>query len=285
MQIQPPWLEPPQAGKNFTVPEVDNVPDLHGDIVSPQLVVFFNGNQFMVVRDLIQAFKQQYPQYERIYVQTLPPGILAQQIEQGALVIGNLRIAHQADIYTAGEARIRRLDEHKGWFTRSQAYTRNRLALMVHAENPARVTTLSDLARGEVRISMPNPEFEGIGKRVEQAYEKAGGMQLVNEIMQEKVKQGSTFLTRIHHRQTPMRILQGKSDVGPVWRTEVLFQQRIGNPIGMLEIPEAFNQTATYVAAQLKAAPHPQAASEFLDFLISEQGQGIYRRYGFLPVD
>jgi molybdate transport system substrate-binding protein len=285
MQIQPPWLEPPQSGVNFTVPEVDNVPDLHGDIVDPQLVIFFNGNQFMVVKDLIKTFQQQYPQYERIYVQTLPPGILAQQIEQGALVIGNLRIAHQPDVYTAGEERIRRLDERAGWFARRQAYARNRLALMVHAENPARVSSLLDLGRDELRVSMPNPEFEGIGKRVEQTYEKAGGKQLLDKVMREKVQRGSTFLTRIHHRQTPMRILQGKSDVGPVWRTEVLFQQRIGNPIGMVEIPAHFNQTATYIAAQLKEAPRPQAAADFLDFLISEQGQVIYHRYGFQPVD
>ena len=56
----------------------------------------------MVTHDLMKAFQKKYPQYKRIYWQTLPPGIEAQQIEQGALVVGSLRIALQPDVYTRG---------------------------------------------------------------------------------------------------------------------------------------------------------------------------------------
>ncbi|MGH8399627.1 MAG: ABC transporter substrate-binding protein, partial [Gammaproteobacteria bacterium] len=45
----PPWNLPPQDGKYFTIPEIDIIADLHGDVTDPQLVVFFSGNQFMVV--------------------------------------------------------------------------------------------------------------------------------------------------------------------------------------------------------------------------------------------
>ena len=61
----------------FTVPGVDNVPDLFGDINDPQLVVFFAGNQFMCIDDLMAAFRKGHPQYKRIFAETLPPGILA----------------------------------------------------------------------------------------------------------------------------------------------------------------------------------------------------------------
>ena len=33
---------------NFIVYGIDNVPDLYGNIIDPQLVVFFAGNQFSV---------------------------------------------------------------------------------------------------------------------------------------------------------------------------------------------------------------------------------------------
>ncbi len=95
---------------------------------------------------------------------------------------------------------------------------------------------------------------------------------------------GSTFLTEIHHRQTPMRILQNLSDVGPVWRTEALFQQRIGNPLDLVEIIPELNQIATYTAARLGDAPLPQAADASLDFLTFPDGQAVYREYGFLPL-
>ncbi len=284
MKIYPPWAGPHGSGRRFTVPEVDNVPDLHGDIIDPELVIFFNGNQFMVTHDLIAAFQQEYPEYRRIYWQTLPPGVLAEQIEAGALVIGNLRIALRPDIFTAGTSRIEHLGREKGWFDRIEPYTKNQLGIMVRADNPCRVAGLADLSRPEVRVSMPDPRSEGIGRLILEAYEKAGGRALVDAVMREKVDAGTTFLTEIHHRQTPMRILQGLSDTGPVWCTEALFQQRIGNPIALVEIPREQNRTGTYAAARLRDAPHPQAAADFLDFLTGTGGQAIYREYGFLPL-
>lgn len=38
-------------------------------------------------------------------------------------------------------------------------------------------------------------------------------MKLHQMVMQKKVADGSTHLTRIHHRESPLRILLGKSDV------------------------------------------------------------------------
>ena len=91
-RFDPPWNAPFQAGVPFTVPGIDNAPDLYGDVVDPQLVVFFGGNQFMVLDDLLKEFRKAHPEYVRIFVETLPPGILAKQITQGSLVVGNLRI-------------------------------------------------------------------------------------------------------------------------------------------------------------------------------------------------
>ena len=145
--VYPPWCEPPQNGKNFTIRQIDDVPDLHGDIVNPQLVIFFAGNQFMVAPDLVKAFQEIYPQYKRIYVETLPPGILADSIEKGALIIGNRRIAIQPDVFTAGKERIEKLQKEKGWFDESSIvhYARNKLAIMVRKGNPGNVHSLEDL--------------------------------------------------------------------------------------------------------------------------------------------
>jgi molybdate transport system substrate-binding protein len=156
----------------FTVYGIDNAPDLYGDVVDPQLVVFFGGNQFMVLDDLLREFRKAYPAYQRIFVETLPPGVMAKQIEQGAVVVGNLRIDLKPDVYAAGKSRM---DMTPEWFTRTTTYAQNRLAIMVRQGNPKQVRGLRDLGRPDVRVSMPNPAWEGIGKRIEESYEKAGG--------------------------------------------------------------------------------------------------------------
>nr|WP_184550135.1 substrate-binding domain-containing protein [Mucilaginibacter sp. FT3.2] len=277
-RFDPPWNTPPESKVMFTVPGIDNVPDLFGDINDPQLVVFFAGNQFMCIDDLLAAFKKEYSQYQRVFAETLPPGILARQIIGGSITIGNMRITLKPDVYTAGKSRIDQMPEY---FSKTEPYAYNRLAIMVQKGNPKNVKGLKDLGRADVRVSMPNPEWEGIGKRIEDAYVKTGTEALRKIIMENKVKDSTTYLTQIHHRQSPMRILYNQSDAAPVWYSEVYYQMMIKHPIDMVEIPAGENIEATYVAGQLKNAPHAQAAKDFMDFLISPTAKAIYRKYGF----
>ena len=277
-KYDPPWNIPPQSPVMFTVPGVDNVPDLFGDINDPQLVVFFAGNQFMVIDELLHAFKKKYPAYKKVFAETLPPGILAKQIEGGSVTIGNMKIDLEPDVYTAGKSAI---DIKTSWFARTEVYAKNSLAIMVHKGNPKNIQSLSDLSKREVRVSMPNPKWEGIAKQIQAAFMKAGGEKLKTTIMDDKVKDSSTFLTQIHHRQTPMRILYDQSDAGPVWFSEAYYQQMIGNPIETIKIPEKENVTATYVAGLLKNAPHKKAAQDFMNFLVSDEAKNIYKKYGF----
>ncbi|GAC1310127.1 MAG: substrate-binding domain-containing protein [Mucilaginibacter sp.] len=277
-QFDPPWNSPPESPVQFTVPGVDNVPDLFGDINDPQLVIFFAGNQFMCIDDLIAGFKKQYPQYQRVFAETLPPGILARQIAAGSIVIGNLRITLKPDVYTAGKSRI---DQMTGYFSSTEVYAKNKLAIMVYKGNPQNISRLADLGKPGIKISMPNPEFEGIGNRIEEAYIKAGGETLKKQIMLTKVADGTTYLTKIHHRQSPMRVLYKQSDAAPVWYTEAYYQQMIRHPVGLIEIPSNENIEAQYIAGLMKSAPHLQAAIDFMKFLVSPEAKAIYRKYGF----
>ncbi|QBQ41244.1 ABC transporter substrate-binding protein [Sphingobacterium psychroaquaticum] len=277
-RFDPPWNIPPASAVHFTVPGIDNVPDLYGDIVDPQLVVFFAGNQFMCIDDLLAAFKKEHPQYERIFVETLPPGILAKQIEGGSLTMGNLRITHKPDVYAAGKGRMDSMANH---FSRVETYAYNKLAIMVPKGNPKAIKDIRDLGRHDVQVAMPNPAWEGVGKQIVSVYNKIGGPSLAARIMTEKVEKGSTYLTKIHHRESPMRILYRAADAAPVWYSEVVYQQLLQHPVDYVAIPDEDNIRATYRIGELKNAPRAQAAKDFVDFMKSESAKAIYRKYGF----
>lgn len=283
--IFPPWDNAPTTmAKNFTVPEVDNLPDLHGDVTNPQLVIYFAGNQYMMVEDLVNGFKKAYPQYKRVFYVTLPPGILIESIEkhQGRFAIGNLTFSYHPDIVTRGKGGMEKLQQQKHWFSKMENYAGNTLALMVAKGNPKHITGLADLARSDVRISMPNPQWEGIATPIQKAYVEAGGNALKTTIMDTKKDAGETYLTHIHHRQTPMRIMAGLSDVGPVWVTEAEYQShRFPDRIAMVRIPKDHNVHVVYTAGQFKNAPHPKAASAFMAYMMSKAGQKIITSYGF----
>lgn len=280
-RYDPPWNPPVKSNLHFTIEGVDNLPDVYGDITNPQLVIFMGGNQFMVLDDLIAAFKQKYPQHQRILVETLPPGLLFEQIRTGELVIGNMRISVKPDIYTTGKNKI---EENKNMFSRIEAFTATKLALMVYKGNPKKVMAIEDLQKDNIRVSMPDKKIEGIGNKVEELFKKAGGNELHSKIMVDKVNDSSTFITEIHHRQSPMRILYNQSDVAPVWETEIFYQKNLGHPVDYIGIPEAYNTLSVSSAGLLKDAPNKVAANHFMDFLKSEEAKGIFKKYGFKDV-
>lgn len=279
-----PWHHPKPVGVLFTVYGVNNVPDLHGDPIHADLVLFVAGNQFMAMPDLIRAFKHRHPSIHHVFYETLPPGILARQIKAGGLTIGNLHLRLAPDIYESGKARMAQEVREKLIEESSVTpYAKNKLAIMVRANNPARIRTLSDLGNPALRLSLPNPKWEGIGKQIRASLKKAGGQALVHRIFVTKRKDKTTYLTHIHHRETAVRILDGTSDAGITWISEVLFQKSIGHPIGLVRIPDNLNTEAIYEAGILRHAPHERAAKAWIAFLASETARKIYEKYGFTP--
>ncbi|HET9097101.1 MAG TPA: substrate-binding domain-containing protein [Candidatus Baltobacteraceae bacterium] len=265
----------------FTVPPVDQVLDLHGDPAHAQLVIFLAGNQYMVMPALLDAFRKRYPSVQSVFYETLPPGIVLKQVRSGGLRVGNLLISAQPDVLLTGPRgmrTLRRIGKVSAW----HSYASNSLAILVHAGNPRDIRSLRDLGRANVRVVMPNPKWEGVAEQIEGAYAKAGGEQLVHTIMIAKLAAGTTILTRIHHRETPLYLLDGRADAGPVWRSEALYQQRI-RPLRMVAIPARENVYAQYEAAVASSAPHAAAARAFVTFMQSPQARAILASYGFSP--
>lgn len=290
-QFVPPWSKGannPAANKGyeFHVPDIDNIPDLHGNPADAKLVLFIGGNQFFVLPQLVAGFVKLHPELEgRIFYETLPPGILRKQMAANdTLTLGNFTIQVKPDVYEAGARVLHEMEAHKQVKDVTE-YATNTLAIMVAAGNPKHIASLSDLGRPDVKLSMPNPEWEGVANQIANSLRKAGGDNLYQTVYQEKVKNGTATLTEIHHRQTPMRIMQGKADAGVTWASEVRFQEKIGNPITGVQIPAAQNTTAIYAGGVLVDAPHPEVAAQWLSYLKSPEAQNAYREFGFGPVE
>jgi ABC-type molybdate transport system substrate-binding protein len=289
-QATPPWSKgandpAPEKGYAFHVSDIDNIPDIHGNPCDAKLVIFIGGNQFFVLPQLIAAFEEQQPELKgHIFYETLPPGILRKQIAANdAITLGNLTIQVKPDVYEAG-ARVLKRMEQANQVKGVVQYATNDLEIMIPSANPKNIQSLKDLGRAEVALSMPNPEWEGVANQIGDSLRKAGGDSLYQAVYQDKVKNGKTVLTEIHHRQTPMRIMSGQADAGVTWASEVRFQESIGNPIKGIVIPADFNTTATYAGGVMVDAPHPNAAAQWLAFLKSDQAQSIYHQFGFRSI-
>jgi molybdate transport system substrate-binding protein len=286
--IYPPWRlgdggDVTDRGFEFTVPPADVLADFHGSLDHPQLVLFASGNYFFALGQLVTVFGDTNPQYRgHVFYETLPPGLLLKQMDAGGMVTsGNMTWTVKPDVYLAEFAASTELVNSGRLVAPVITFATNDLAIMVRAGNPGRVATLADLGRAGLPLAMPNPEFEGVARQIRASLVKAGGEALAELVYGKKVKDGETVLTRIHHRQTPLFLMQRLVEAGVTWRSEAIFQEEIGNPIGHIDIPIEVNTLANYSAAMVAGAPHPEAARAWLDFVGSDTAFKILERYGF----
>lgn len=269
------------------------IPDSRSDdlrqiesIQQSQLNLFMAGNQFMVMDELVSAFKQIHPEIRHIYYQTLPPGIQLKQILAGCARFRGQRIDAAADIYTAvSEKAMDRLADAKKIIPGShRLYLHNRLTLLVPTANPASIATVSDLGSDHVRISQPDPANEDIAHHIINMYRDAGGDALVHRIMEEKRAEGTTIMTVVHHRETPLRLQKGSVDVGPVWATEAKYARLRNLPVNVIEPGPDLDQRnrINYYICKLRKCPNPQYAEPFLAFISSDRARIIYEKHGFI---
>jgi len=262
--------------------------DLHGleYMDSADLILFMAGNQFMVMDELLTLFQHEYPKIKKIFYETLPPGLELKQILAGGAKFGEKEIKTTPDVYTAVTEDAMKELLHKGYIDDYFVYLHNRIVLMVPEGNPAGIKSVKDLGRDDLRISQPG-EMEDITRYIIDMYKSAGGDALLKRIMDDKRAEGTTILTIVHHRETPLRIRKGTVDVGPVWSTEVKNAQSMGLRVEAIEPGEGLDQRdrdkVNYYIARLKDAPHPENAENFLNFMKTPQAQEIYRRFGFVP--
>ncbi len=99
------------------------------------------------------------------------------------------------------------------------------------------------------------------------------------------LNKANTHETRVHHVETPERILAGDSDVGPVWVSELKFAQDAGDAVSGSTMPDEVNVPVVYSVAFLatQSNKHRKLAEDFVDFLLGDATQ-IYVDGGFLSL-
>jgi ABC-type molybdate transport system substrate-binding protein len=250
------------------------------------VVLWLAGNQFFAMDDVIKSFQLQAPG-TRVGLITLPPGLLLEAIEKGGWVYGGKEYPGRPDVYASVNlnhlVRLKKLGLMETYFI----YLHNEMELMVAVGNPKGIKGIKDLARADVRTSMPNPVNEGImqfyGKKVLQRnglWEHISGGK---ECFSCQTTQTNWF-TAVHHRETPERILAGTSDTGFVWVTETKEAKRNGAKVDSVKLPpeDSLRNEVSYAIGAMTGSRRKASAQRYLAFLASPAAQQAYGSFGFV---
>jgi len=97
------------------------------------------------------------------------------------------------------------------------------------------------------------------------------------------LNKANTHETRVHHVETPSRILAGDSDVGPVWVSELQLAVNNGDAVSGYQPIDDVNRPVVYSVAFLATmhSKHKRLARQWVNFLRSPKGVQIYVDGGF----
>lgn len=267
----------------FEVPESNYVLDFHGNPQAADLVIFMAGNQYMVIPELVRAFRERHPDVRHIFYATTPPGVLISAMDSKRLVLGNfwLDLHHTwPDIFLTGPRQQTMLSQ-RGYIRGYYLYARNRgVGLLVKKGNPLGIASAKDLVRPDVRVAISSRERERAShESYATVIRNQGGQETLDAIFQ---KPSTIHPLRVHHRENPQMIFDGRADVAPMFfHFGKYLTAAFPDVFDFVMLPEAGNAIDAFGMALVEGSSHRRAAEQWLDFMRTEEAGRTYERHGF----
>jgi molybdate transport system substrate-binding protein len=160
-----------------------------------------------------------------------------------------------------------------------QIFVRNRLLVIVPKDNPAQITRLQDLARSGVKLVFAAEQVP-VGGYTRQALKKMSADPGFGADFEAKVSANLVSLEE-NVKAVVTKVSLGEVDAGVVYASDVT--PALKATIATIAIPDQFNQLAAYPIAPTSQPPAgKESAQQFVDFVLSPEGQSILSRYNFI---
>ncbi|GCE10504.1 molybdate ABC transporter substrate-binding protein [Tengunoibacter tsumagoiensis] len=196
--------------------------------------------------------------------------VLAQQLTNGA----------RADILASADQATMKKVSDAGLSEQPQVFAKNKLVVIVPASNPAHIQKLKDLARPGLKIVVAAPSVP-VGKYGLQVLDNLGKAPDYGSAYESAVK--ANFVSQEDNVKSVVNKVQlNEADAGFVYLTDVT--PDLTSKVKLIDLPDQLNVIAEYPIAVLKSATSTSQARNFVDYLLSTQGQAILKKYHFIPV-
>jgi len=197
---------------------------------------------------------------------------LAQQLAAGA----------PADLFASANQRQMQavVDAGRVASDAPRIFAHNRLALIYPRDNPAQLQSLQDLARPGVKLVLA-AESVPVGQYSLEFLAKATASASFTPTYSQTVLANLVSYEE-NVRGVLAKVILGEADAGIVYTSDVTGS--VSGRVGMIDIPDPLNVIATYPIAPVLDSTQDELAQEYVDLVLSESGQAILARVGFLPI-
>ena len=145
-----------------------------------------------------------------------------------------------------------------------QNFAKNTMEVAVPPNNPAKVTSVNDLAKKSVKVALCQPQVP-CGVVAAEVFKNAG-ITVKPVTLQPDVK---SVLTQVE---------LGNVDAGMVYVTDVM---AAGTKVKGVTIPASDNASTLYPIATISSSKHKSDAQAFVAYVLSPAGQQVLTAAGF----
>jgi molybdate transport system substrate-binding protein len=206
---------------------------------------------------LAKTYQSQHPGW-KVQLSFAGSDALAAQIEQGV----------NADVYAAASPRYPQQLKGEKLLGDTTDFATNTLVLIVPSDNPAGIKVVGDITKG-AKLVVGDPAVP-IGSYTETVLANLG------------IDPGS--LDIVSREPAVTSILQkvelGEADAGFVYVTDA---QSAGDKVQQIALPTAAQATAVYPIGVVSGSKQAKAAQQWIDLVMSPQGQQTLTGLGFGP--
>src|SRR5829696_8309974 len=214
--------------------------------------------------ELKANFEEEHPGTE-VKLNFAGSSTLLTQLEQGA----------PADVFASADEARMDAAVSDGLAQSPQTFARNRLTVIVPAGNPAGIESYRDLARPGITLVLAQNEVP-VAQYAKESLTKANAV--YGGDFSERV------LSNVASREADVRAAANRVAVGDADATLVYTSDAtpdLRERVETIEIPEELNVVASYPITVLEGAQSPELAQQWVDLVLSDEGQRVMEKWGF----
>ncbi len=148
-----------------------------------------------------------------------------------------------------------------------EVFAANQLAIVVPAGNPAKIESIADLGKTQLKLAVCQPQVP-CGETARELFARAS-VPLVP----------ATFESDV--RAVLAKVSGGEVDAGIVYRSDVT---AAGAAVESIPIPDSINVSTRYPIAAIAGRDGQPTVAKFIEYLFSADAQRVLREHGFTPV-
>lgn len=231
-----------------------------------EITVFAAASLTESMEEIVNQFEKENPNL-KINLHLSSSSKLRVQIEQGV----------EADLFLSANQKHYDILKDKDFVLEGKQFLSNSMAVIVPKSNPAQIKTLKDIEK-TCKLVIAQEEVPA-GHYARQIIHSLSGE--LGENYEQKVL-ANIVSEENNVKQVVNKVVIREADAALVYKSDITKNTK--DKVNVLEIPLEHNVKATYWIGQLKQSKDNKYAKQFYEFLLGEEGQVIFMKYGFKTI-